>query len=368
MSYTNLPLKSPEKMVSRVVKSQSDPVMETNEESARRFGAARTAGYGAWHLGEVVLQQTAGVANALAPHAQRVLLPFLTDQLRTFFPLLPFIVVSFVDAEGCPWGTILPGDPGFVSSPAPNLLRIERMPPAGDPFAAALYEGASIGLLGIELPTRRRNRVNGIVTACDASGFTVTVRQAYGNCPKYIQQRGYIGAREHPGNVDGATFSDLEDAEARSLLGRADTMFVASFAPGPDGSPAMDISHRGGKPGFMRLGGDNAITIPDFSGNRYFNTLGNILLTGQAGMVVPAFETGDVLILTGEAMLGLDEESYAAAAQVGAERLWRMRPRQGRWLRGALPIAFHLRSWSPHTLATGDWYSRDDTNEKQPMA
>jgi predicted pyridoxine 5'-phosphate oxidase superfamily flavin-nucleotide-binding protein len=335
--------------------SLPDLMQKSDVMSARARNGVRPVGYDTWHLGEIALQRSAGAADALSNHARRVLLPFLTDQLRAFFPLLPFIVVSFVDAKGNPWGTILPGVPGFVSSPTPDILHIGRAPPAGDPFAAALREGASIGLLGIELPTRRRNRVNGIVSTCDGSSFTVTVQQAYGNCPRYIQQRDYADAGELPQNVNGEIFASLDDIEARALLHRTDTMFVASYAPGPDGTPAMDVSHRGGKPGFLRLDDDSGVTIPDFAGNRYFNTLGNILCTGRAGLVVPDFETGDVLLLTGGAAVGVDEGSYAEAAQAGAERLWRMFPRQGRWLRGALPIAFQLRSWSPHTLATGEW-------------
>jgi predicted pyridoxine 5'-phosphate oxidase superfamily flavin-nucleotide-binding protein len=81
----------------------------------------------------------------------------------TFFPLLPFIVISFVDEQSRPWGTVLPGIPGFMQSPTLDTLRIGRRPPAGDPFAAALREGTPVGLLGIELPTRRRNRINGFV-------------------------------------------------------------------------------------------------------------------------------------------------------------------------------------------------------------
>jgi len=328
----------------RIMKDGPDLVLEEREVAAHHRNDARPLSYDAWHPGEVALQRAAGVADALAPHARRLLLPYLTDRLRAFFPLLPFIVVSFVDAKGHPWGTILPGVPGFVSSPMPDVLRVERAPPAGDPFGVALREGAPVGLLGIELPTRRRNRVNGIVSACDGSGFSVAVQQAYGNCPRYIQQRDYVAARELPRDVVGETFANLEDAEARILLDRADTMFVASYAPGPDGVPAMDISHRGGKPGFMRVDDNGSISIPDFAGNHYFNTLGNILHTGRAGLVVPDFETGDVLLVTGVAEIGMDKESLAEAARVRAERLWRVYPTKGRWLRGALPLAFHLKS------------------------
>jgi predicted pyridoxine 5'-phosphate oxidase superfamily flavin-nucleotide-binding protein len=327
---------------------RDDDIASTNRD------AARSESFANWHPGEVALQQTAGSDAVLARHAPRILLPYMIDQLRAFFPLLPFVVVSFVDDEECPWGTIIPGAPGFASSPTPQTLRIERLPPAGDPFAAALRAGTSVGVLGIELYTRRRNRVNGVVSACDGTGFTVTVQQAYGNCPKYIQQRDYTGMNALPGRVEASTFTYL-DAEARSLLNRADTMFVASFAPGPDGSSAMDISHRGGRPGFVRIDEDGSLTIPDFSGNRYFNTLGNILVTGRAGLLVPCFETGDILLLTGGAEIGLDDNAKAQAAKVAAERIWRMRPRRGIWMRRAMPVEFQLKSWSLHTLGTDVW-------------
>lgn len=119
----------------------------------------------------------------------------------------------------------------------------------------------------------------------------------------------------------------------------------------------MDISHRGGKPGFIR-NDEGELTVPDFTGNRFFNTLGNILLTGRAGLIVPCFQTGDVLVLTGDAAVGLDEDSDVQSAEIGAERLWRMRPRQGHWLRGALPLHLQLESWSPDTLATGEWWQQ----------
>jgi predicted pyridoxine 5'-phosphate oxidase superfamily flavin-nucleotide-binding protein len=311
-------------------------------------------GFDEWHSGERALQRIVGSEDMLAFNAQRILRPYMTDQLRSFFPLLPFVIVSFVDDEKQPWGTIIPGRPGFVRSLTPDTLRIERVPPAGDPFAAVLREGMPIGLLGIELPTRRRNRVNGVVSGHDRSGFTVTVQQAYGNCPKYIQQRTYVDEKALPERVGSSAFTGLDDTAARLLLSRVDTMFVASFAPGPSGAPSMDVSHRGGRPGFIRIEDDRLI-VPDFSGNRFFNTLGNILLTGRAGFVVPCFETGDLLLLTGDAGVGLDQSTQVQAAEVGAERVWWLRPRQGHWIRGALPMKFYLESWSTNTLETRAW-------------
>ena len=52
-----------------------------------------------------------------------------------------------------------------------------------------LAHGIDIGLLGIELHSRRRNRMNGVVSAIDETGFEVQVKQSFGNCPQYIQSR-----------------------------------------------------------------------------------------------------------------------------------------------------------------------------------
>ncbi len=79
---------------------------------------------------------------------------------------------------------------------------------------------------------------------------------------------------------------------------------------------------------------------------------------GRAGLIVTCSETSDVLVLTGDAGVGLDEDGHVQSAEIGAERLWRIRPRQGHWLRGALLLALQLKRWSPDTLATGDWRQR----------
>ena len=60
----------------------------------------------------------------------------------------------------------------------------------------------------------------------------------------------------------------------------------------------VDVSHRGGKPGFVRIDDDKTLTFPDFSGNYHFNTMGNILLNPLAGLLFIDFEQGDLLYLT----------------------------------------------------------------------
>jgi hypothetical protein len=60
------------------------------------------------------------------------------------------------------------------------------------------------------------------------------------------------------------------------------------------------------------------LTWPDYAGNLMYNTLGNIAACPRAGLLVPDFESGSLLLLTGRAAIEWDPPR---AAQVeGAER------------------------------------------------
>jgi predicted pyridoxine 5'-phosphate oxidase superfamily flavin-nucleotide-binding protein len=277
----------------------------------------------------------------------------MTEQHRDFFAELPFLVVGSIDAERTPWASLLAGPPGFIASPDPRRLDIAARPIPGDPLQAALKPGAPIGLLGIELWTRRRNRMNGHVIAADLSGFSLAVDQSFGNCPQYIQRRDYLLRRE-PVAPRIESIGALDEG-ARALIAQADTFFVASAAPASEAvaSGGVDVSHRGGRPGFVGIESDGALLVPDFSGNRFFNTLGNLMVNPKAGLLFPDFETGDLLQIGGATEIIFDGPMLQRFH--GAERLWRLRPAGGRWLRGALPLRFVLREFSPQSLRTGSW-------------
>lgn len=309
-----------------------------------------------WHAGERMMQRQAGSARVLEHAAARIFRSSLDERSRAFFAGLPFLVIGFVDDDDYPWGAVLPGKPGFVSSPEASLLRIDCAPTTGIPQMRSLGAGTSVGLLGIDLSTRRRIRVNGVVCESAVSRFTVQIRQCFGNCSKYIQERVSVETTRAETVIEARPVTGL-DAEARRILAACDTFFVATFAPGSDGVPAVDVSHRGGCAGFVRMDG-GTLTIPDFHGNGYFNTLGNIAATSRAGIAVPVFDTGDLLLLSGDARVGVTtEEQREAALLRGAERLWRLTPRSGWWLRAGFPARLQFRSRSPQTLAMGAWPS-----------
>ena len=297
-----------------------------------------------WHEGERSVQRRLGFAEYAAARGANIH-DFMPDQHRAFFAQLPFALLGVLDPAGNPWATILTGEPGFLSSPNPRILHIGAFPQDGDPAASGILPGARVGLLGIELPTRRRNRMNGRVIDVDVSGFTVTVEHSFGNCPQYIQRRDY-GRRRSPSFPEAEPLA-LGDAGAMSLIAGADTAFVASSTPPGSAQQGggVDVSHRGGRPGFIRMAEDGALEIPDYRGNRYFNTLGNLLAYPRAGLLIIDFASGDALQITGAAEIVWDGPRVSAAA--AAERLWRLKPVRMLRLRGALPFEFGAPEFSP---------------------
>jgi predicted pyridoxine 5'-phosphate oxidase superfamily flavin-nucleotide-binding protein len=114
-----------------------------------------------WHRGEREVHRRLGVSEEIEAIGGHNIRPFMPDQHRLFFAQLPFMLVGSVDRTGRPWASLLSGRPGFVQSPDPRLLHVAALPAPGDPLVEALVPGARVGMLGIELPTRRRNRSTG---------------------------------------------------------------------------------------------------------------------------------------------------------------------------------------------------------------
>ena len=309
-----------------------------------------------FHPGECLVQARAGVRDRMAAIGEHAIRTFMPEQHRTFFAQLPFVMVGSMDAQGQPWASILANPPGFISSPDARHLLIRARPAVADPLHETLVTGAPIALLGIEQPTRRRNRMNGIVERIDDDGLLVGVQQSFGNCPKYIQARQVeYWNIESTGTVHSAT---ALNEQTRKIIARADTLFIATAHPGfhhgTTRSHGMDVSHRGGKPGFVRADGDDTLTLPDFAGNRFFNTLGNIMLNPRAGLLFIDFESGDLLYIAADAQIVFDSPEMDAFA--GAERLLRFKVRHVRHVVASLPLRWRGEvQISPFLANTGNW-------------
>lgn len=271
-----------------------------------------------FHRGERAVHEHLGVCD-IEDWARHVVRDHLPDEHRAFHTTQPFLVVAARDAAGRPWVTLLDGPEGFVTSPGKRRLEIASSPGPGDPLAPAFVPGADIGILGIELATRRRNRLNGRVGHGGGAAIAVDVEQTFGNCPQYIRERQWRRIDGRP-NATATRGTRLTTAQ-RAWIDTADTLFIASGYRGEGNSPTfgMDASHRGGDRGFVQTLDDVSVRFPDYAGNNHFNTVGNLVLDPRAGLLFVDFETGSLLQITGEA--SIDWDSAELARHPGARRL-----------------------------------------------
>lgn len=307
-----------------------------------------------FHAGERAIQERLGALEQMDNFGRRVIREFLPEQHRQFYAQLSYLLVGTVDAEGNPWASILVGEPGFISTPSDRTLHIAAQPLFGDPLTNNLAVGIDIGFLGIELHTRRRNRVNGTVSAVSPDGFDIQVSQTFGNCPKYIQARQFDLQAFDPTEAKPIhTFTTLGETE-RAAIAAADTFFIATayLDESAGAAKGVDVSHRGGKTGFVRIDGDT-LTVPDFTGNCHFNTFGNIEVNPRAGLLFIDFESSNLLYLTGYAEViwnGPEIELYE-----GAERLFKYHVEQGLCVEGSIPLSWSNLDYSPFLKSTGPW-------------
>lgn len=314
-----------------------------------------------FHGGERAMQTLAGSREHMAAIGPHVIRDTMPEQHRAFFAQLPFVVVGGMDAQLQPWASVLAAPAGFAHSPDATHLRIDALPQPGDPLAASLVPGAALGLLGIEPQTRRRNRMNGRIESADGGGFTVAVQQSFGNCPQYIQAREPVWAAPHGAPPPVAQPLHELDLAAQRLIGRADTFFIATAHPAglaagdeADASAhGVDVSHRGGRPGFVRVDGGGMLTAPDFRGNYFFNTLGNLAAYARAGLLFIDFDTGDLLHVAVTTEIVWDGPELEAFA--GAHRLLRMKVVGALRRPAALPLRWSAARPSPHLAPTGRW-------------
>ncbi len=306
-----------------------------------------------FHSGELLAQQLAG--GGPRGFAIRDAMP---DQHRDFFAMLRYVLLATTDENGWPVATIVTGPQGFLSSSDPENLHIGTTAVWQQQMLPLLQPGKPVGMLGIDLSTRRRNRVNGMIDHIDGDGMHLSVTQSFGNCPKYIQLRHVEDAATEKTATEVHVFDGL-DGDMQAMIAQADTFFVATGSGvHAESEGGIDISHKGGRPGFVRIDG-NTLTIPDFVGNRYFNTLGNLQLDQRAALLFVDFTNGNLLHLQGTADVVWNSDEVQQIA--GAERLWCFHVRQGQLLKKAVALRWTLQEFSPATENTGTWLSSGDT-------
>ena len=305
-----------------------------------------------WHEGEKRLHRLVGVEEKLQTLGAAMIRHAMPDQHREFFTSQQSIVLSALDSGGQPWPFLRVGLPQFISSPDDTTLMINSTALVGEPPDLQLGQGGKLSVLGIELESRRRNRMNGTIAESSDNGITINVDQSFGNCPRYINKREPMELNNAHGEVVTDTQLSARDIDH---IRTADIFFIASRAPetGEDRRAGVDVNHRGGKQGFVKVLEDQTVIFPDYDGNNFFNTFGNILLDARVGMLFPNFETGDVVTLAGHAELVMDDPSRAA--EYGAARYVRVTPTQVIRAPGGLPLRYAMQEISPYAPEPGEF-------------
>lgn len=301
-----------------------------------------------YHEGEQALQARFGLREKMDKIGRRVIRDFMPEEHREFFAQLPWLLVGSLDDDGRPWASALTGHPGFIKSPDPRTLCVSSSPLRGDILSSNLRQGAHVGLLGLELHTRRRNRMNGVISRLTAEQIEVSVDQSFGNCPKYINRKVFEW-RDAYGSTPSPRVCPRLTARAFEIISAADIFFIASaFLPhtGRDPRHGVDVSHRGGKRGFVRIERDGSLTIPDYVGNFAFNTLGNIDKDRRCGLFFIDFDSGDMLQLTAHAWIDWNAPEIQNVA--GVQRLLRVEPAEVRLLPATFPLRAKALDYSPN--------------------
>ena len=288
-----------------------------------------------FHPGEQQIQARVGEEHIARRNGQLIANRIPNAALR-FIDKQPFVVAASLDQQHAIWVSLLVGQPGFLKAESPEVIQLSTdylVSTQDDIFWTNVAHHAVVGLLFIELSSRRRLKVNGPVTvASTVAGLTVHVQECLPLCPRYIQRR-EVEVKTHTQSTKQTTQTgSLLTLELQEWIRGADTFFVGSAHD----NNHIDVSHRGGNPGFVQIIDAKTLLIPDYKGNSMFNSLGNFSVNPRSGLLFVNFETGESLQLTGHAEVTF-RESVAGDTTGGTGRYWQ----------------FHSHSWQRQSSIAG---------------
>ncbi|KAH7151895.1 hypothetical protein B0J13DRAFT_437677 [Dactylonectria estremocensis] len=289
------------------------------------------------------------------------------------------VALGTLDDAGRPWTTVWGGERGFARPVAENVLAFNSpVDTQHDPVFKALWEGTEVnddavvrpgggegkGMAGlaIDLETRDRVKLMGkMVAGASVNGgkevqMAMVVTGSLGNCPKYLNRKDVVMNEMKPELVSDSV---PLPREALELIDRADMFFVSST-----NGETMDTNHRGGSPGLVRVIKNDVdgleLIYPEFSGNRLYQTLGNLKVNPLIGITIPDFSTSDVVYLTGSASILVGEEASRLLART--QLAVKISVTAARFVKSGLPFRGAPVEYSPYNPPTRHLLSEHDTH------
>jgi hypothetical protein len=105
------------------------------------------------------------------------------------------------------------------------------------------------------------------------------------------------GLYRAPGRIAAAKKTTVLDDASVGILSRSPFVLIAT--EGSDGS--LDVSPRGGPPGFVRVLDEHHVAMPDLNGNNLIDSLRAVVSTGRAGLLVVVPGKDETLRINGPA-------------------------------------------------------------------
>ncbi len=296
-----------------------------------------------YHAGELAVQAMAGV-QAQADRLVKLINSSIPPAVQDFLSSQRLAIASTVGTGDQVWASLLTGESGFVQAISEQTVQINATSVQVDPHRENLLQQNDIGILVIDLASRRRVRINGKAEINPDGSIYVHTKQVYFNCPKYIQLR-QLNTDTKVQTLPSIEHTKILTSQQQQWIAHTDTFFIASYHP----EGGADASHRGGYPGFIHVENDTDLIFPDYAGNNMFNTLGNISVNPHIGLLFIDFERGSTLQLTGRANIIWNAERVAEI--VGAERLVAFQIEQVLFITDASPLRWRFGEYSPNNPA-----------------
>ncbi|MEX0732193.1 MAG: 2Fe-2S iron-sulfur cluster-binding protein [Aquisalimonadaceae bacterium] len=213
------------------------------------------------------------------------------------------VFITALDADGYPRCMQLTGKPGFLCSNSSDGVAIDWAMTDTTVDQLQLQTGTPLALLFLDSPSGTVVRFNGWATDASTKRAELRITQLFSKAARYAHRR---DNRQTRPATQPPVRDDAQSALTPSMIAfleTVDTLIVASRHPEPEkkDTHGLDLSHRGGLPGFALATTLSTITWPEFEGSNYFSTLGNLMLDPRCALLALSADGARALHIRGKA-------------------------------------------------------------------
>ena len=183
-----------------------------------------------YHEGELLAQRRVGVVDEAVRNGRAISDSIVRGAL-SFVNQQPMAILASVDEGLDVWASALFGEPGFISAIDERTVELDstRMViDPQDPLWVSIESRQKVGMLVIELATRRRLRINGRITQVRPGAIGSTWKS-----PTPTARNTSSAARSSPPSTNRSTRASRDGVESFTT-----NIEISSAAPTPSSWPA----------------------------------------------------------------------------------------------------------------------------------